>query len=99
MVQLTPDSDTATSGFIVKVFLGAKPSESLDVTTAAGAATLGSGTMGPGAVTGDATMIRVEVCADKAVAHKGDTGVFCLKFTSTSDPSKQDTVRITAVAR
>ena len=86
------------AGFTVNYFIGAKPSESVDVTAAVGAATFGTGTMGPGAVTGDATMIRVEVFAAKTVS-KGVTGAFTLTFSSASDPTKQDTVRITAIAK
>jgi hypothetical protein len=88
------------AGFSVNYRLGAKLSESVDVTAAVAATTLGTGTMGPGAVTGDATMIRVEIVVpDKTLVAKGTTAIFTLTFTSVSDPGKQDTVRITAVAR
>lgn len=86
-------------GFTVNYFIGAKPSESVDVTAAVGAGTFGTSTMGPGAVTSDTTMIRVEVFADKVHVGKGTTGIFTLTFSSASDPTKQDTVRITTIAK
>jgi hypothetical protein len=87
-------------GFAINYFLGAKTSESVDVTAAVDAGTFATTTMASGAVTGDATMIRVEVTVpDKTVVFKGTTATFTLTFTSAGDPSKQDTVRITAVAK
>ena len=97
-VQLTPVSGPADH-FIVKTFLGAKPSESVDVTAAVGAGTFATSTMASGAVTSDTTMLRVEVCADKTVAFKGDQATFCLTFTSDGDPGRQDTVLITTLAK
>jgi hypothetical protein len=88
------------AGFVVNYFLGAKPSESMDVTAAVEAGTFATSTMGPGAVTGNATMIRVEVTVpDKTVVAKGTTATFTLTFTSASNPTEQDTVRITVVAK
>jgi hypothetical protein len=89
-----------TQGFTVKYFLGASsnPSESVDVTAAVNAGTFASATLEAGAVTGDATMIRVVIYADKTVA-KETTTYFALTFTSASDSTKQDTVTAEVVAK
>jgi hypothetical protein len=55
--------------------------------------------METGAVTGDSTMIRAEVFADKTLVKKGTQATFTLTFTSVSDTAQQDTVRITALAK
>jgi hypothetical protein len=86
------------SGWTVNYFVGAKPSESMDITTAVQAGTYTTAAMAAGAVTGDSTMIRAEVFADKTLV-KGTQATFTLTFTSVSDATQQDTVRITAVAR
>jgi hypothetical protein len=86
-------------GFTVKYYLGAKPADSIDITTAVEAGTFAMGTMGPGAVTADSTMLRVVVFADKTLVPKGCNAGFNLTFTSASDPTRQDTVRITAIAK
>jgi hypothetical protein len=88
-------------GFTVKYFLGSssKPSESYDVTTAVEAGTFATATMEAGAVTGDATMIRVVIYADKTIVEKGTTATFTLTFTSAGDSTKQDTVTAQVVAK
>ena len=91
--------DASSGGFTVTYFLGSKPADSIDVSAAVEAGTFSTATMGPGAVTGDATMIRVEVFADRALVAPGTTKTFTLTFTSAGDPTKQDAVRVTVIAR
>jgi len=91
--------DGSSGGFTVSYFLGAKPSESVDVTAAVEAGTFSTATMAPGAVTGSSTMIRVEVLADKTLVAAGTTKTFTLTFSSASDPSSEDAVRVTVIAR
>jgi len=86
------------AGWSVKYFLGAKPSESVDITAAVEAGSFSTSTLGAGQVTSVATMLRVEVCPDKAVVLKGTAAFFTITFSSAGDPSKQDTVRIEAIA-
>jgi hypothetical protein len=86
------------TGWTANYFLGAKPSESVDVSAAVGASTFSTSTLGPAQATSVATMLRVEIFADKTVA-KGTTAIFTVTFSSASDPTKQDTIRITAVAK
>lgn len=85
-------------GFAADYALGSKPSDSFDITAGVEAGTYSTSTMAAGAVTGDSTMIRVEITADKTVA-KDTTATFTLTFTSVSNPGSQDTVRATVVAK
>ncbi|MGO9527263.1 MAG: choice-of-anchor D domain-containing protein [Verrucomicrobiia bacterium] len=87
------------SGFTANYFLGSKPSDSIEVTAAVVAGTFATTTMEAGAVTGDSTMIRVVIQADKTIVAKGTTATFTLTFTSVSDSTKKDTVRATVVAK
>ena len=88
------------AGWTVKYYLGAKPSESMDITAGVMAGNFQTSLMGPGVVTDESTMIRVEVFGDKTVLSKGAAdGTFTLTFTSNNDPAAQDTVRITAVPK
>jgi len=91
--------DGSSGGFTVSYFLGAKPSDSVDVTAAVEAGTFSTSTMAPQAITGSSTMIRVEVLADKTIVAAGTTKTFTLTFTAGSDPSSQDAVRATVIAR
>lgn len=86
-------------GWTVNYLLGANPKDSVDITAGVNAGTYATGSLAPGAVTSDSTMILVEVFADKTVVTKGTTAIFTLTFTSVNDPSAQDTVRITAVGK
>jgi hypothetical protein len=98
--QFIVQGDGSGGGFTVSYFLGAKPSESVDVTAAVEAGTFMTDTMAAGAVTGDATMIRVVVTVpDKTLVLKNTTQTFTLTFTSASDPTKQDTVSAAVVAK
>jgi hypothetical protein len=87
------------TGWTANYFLAARPRDSVDVTAAVEAGTFSTSTMAPGAITGDTSMIRVEVFADKINVAKGTTGTFTLTFSSVGDPTRQDTVRVTAIAR
>jgi hypothetical protein len=86
-------------GFTVRYWVGANPSDNFEITAAVEAGTFAMGTMGPGAVTGPSTMILAEVFADKTIVEKGTTAIYTLTFSSASDPTRQDAVRIAAVAR
>ncbi len=86
-------------GFTANYFLGSKPSDSVDVTTAVVAGNFATTTMAAGAVTGDSSIIRVVIYADKTIVAKGTTATFTLTFTSVNDSTKQDTVRATVVAK
>jgi len=77
-------------GFTVKYFLGA--TGTTDITPTVEAGIHASSTLAPGAITGNDTMIRIEIFADKAVP-KGTPNTFALKFTSVSDPTKVDVVK------
>jgi hypothetical protein len=91
--------DGSSGGFTVNYFLGAKPVDSVDVSSIVESSTFATSTMEAGAFTGDATMIRIQVLADKNIVAKGTTKTFTLTFSSASDPSKQDTVRATVTAK
>jgi hypothetical protein len=86
-------------GFTANYFLGSKPSESVEVTAGVVAGTFATTAMAPGAVTGDSSMIRLVIQADKTIVAKGTTATFTLTFTSVNDSTKQDTVRATVVAK
>ncbi|HVM60227.1 MAG TPA: choice-of-anchor D domain-containing protein [Verrucomicrobiae bacterium] len=87
------------AGWAVNYYLGARPSESVDVTRSALAGTFSTATMEAGAITSDTTMIRAELFANKTLVSKGTTATFALTFTSANDPTQQDTVWITGVAK
>ncbi len=87
------------TGFTVKYFLGAIPNDSKEVTSAVESGVFSSDTLAPSATTGDATMIRVEVFADKTLVGKGTAATFTLTFTSVSDPTKVDVVKATVIAK
>jgi hypothetical protein len=88
--------DGDSGGFTVKYFLGA--TDTIDITPTVEAGTYASSTLAPGAITGNDTMIRVEVFADTAVP-KGAVNSFAIKFTSVSDPTKVDVVKATVIAK
>jgi hypothetical protein len=90
---------TGGAGFTPSYFLGARTRDSVDVTAAVEAGTFSTSTLAPNAITGDTSMIRVEVLADKIQVFKGTTATFTLTFSSAGDPTKQDTVRVTVIAR
>ena len=87
------------AGFTPTYFLGARSRDSVDVTAAVEAGTFSTSTLAPNAITSDTSMIRVEVTADKILVFKGTTATFTLTFSSAADPTKQDTVRVTVVAK
>jgi hypothetical protein len=91
--------DAGSGGFTVTYWLGSKPADSVDVTAAVVAGGFSTSTLAAGAVTGDATMIRVEVLADKAFVAPKTQKTFKLTFTSAGDPTKQDAVLVTVIAR
>ena len=99
--QFLVQGDGSSGGFTVSYFLGANPNpaDSVNVSSAVTAGSFATSTMAPEAVTGDTTMIRVEVLADKNIVAKGTTKTFTITFTSASDPTKQDAVRATVTAK
>ena len=90
------DSDVAGT-YTVKYFLGAFPKESLDITSAVTAGTFSTTALGPGAFTGDATMLRVEITVDKH-APKG-TSLVTVTGTSIVNLLKADAVRVALTVR
>lgn len=97
--QFTVQGDGNVTGFTVNYFLGAIPNDSVDVTSAVESGVFSTDTLAAGAVTSVATMLRIEVFADKTLIAKGVTKTFTLTFTSVSDPTKVDVVKATVVAR
>ncbi len=96
--SFTVQGDGDDTGFTVNYFLGSVVRDSLNVSTSVESGVFSSSTLAPTAITGDATMIRVEVFADKTVG-KGVPKTFTLTFTSASDPSKVDVVKATVKTR
>lgn len=92
-------SDAGGNGFTVHYFLGAKPADSVDVTTAVVNGTFSTSTMAPGAITGDTSMIRVEVSASATGVGPGTSKAFTLTFTSAGDATRQDIVGVVVTAR
>ncbi|HUI05396.1 MAG TPA: choice-of-anchor D domain-containing protein [Verrucomicrobiae bacterium] len=92
--QFKIDATAGGGGFTVQYFLGARPGFSTEVSDAATNATptLATATLAAGAYTGDATMMRVVIKADKRVG-KGIVGTFTVRFTSANDPTKIDAVQ------
>ena len=84
-------------GSSVRYFLGAMRRGALDITDAVKAGTYTTASMAGGATTGDATLIRVEITADK-LAFSGfyETTV---TVTSTTNTARSDTVKATVVVK
>jgi len=92
--------DGGVTDFTVHYFLGAIPSDSIDVTSAVESGAFSTTTLAPGAITSGDSMIRVEIfAADKTLVAKGATATFKLTFSSVSDPTKADVVKATVTAR
>jgi hypothetical protein len=103
-IGASPDAFTVlgdgnSTGFTVNYYLGAIINDSTNVTAAVQSGVFSSSTLAPGAFTGDATMMRVEVFADKNLVGKGVTKTFNIRFASASDPSKIDVVKATVKTR
>jgi len=87
-------------GFTVNYFLGSAVRDSLDVSSAVKSGVFSSSTLAPTAITGDATMMRIEIfAANKTLLGKNVPATFKLTFTSASDPSKVDVVRAKVTTR
>jgi hypothetical protein len=97
--HFTIQGDGNDTGFTVNYYLGSAVRDSLDVSSAVESGVFSSSTLAPTAITGDATMIRIEVFADKNLVGRGVPKTFKLMFTSASDPSKVDVVKATVVTR
>jgi hypothetical protein len=78
-----------STGFTVKYFLGAKGVT--DITSNVVAGVYSTASIAPGAITGDATMIRVVVTVDKTVV-KGQSRDLQISGSSNSNLSKTDAV-------
>jgi hypothetical protein len=85
----TGDSTDST----VKYFLGAKKKDQIDITSVVEAGSFGTASMAPGAITGDATMIRGEVTVSRTAVAGTRIPLFVSGFSNT-DSSKQDTVGV-----
>ena len=85
-----------STGFTVKYYYGAKGD--LDITDAVVAGTFSTSTLNAGHVTGDATMIRVEVVVDKTVAKGARRNVLVSGYSNT-DGSKVDAVQAVVVVK
>jgi Subtilase family/Abnormal spindle-like microcephaly-assoc'd, ASPM-SPD-2-Hydin len=103
-VGASPDSFTVrgdgnSTGFTVNYYLGAIVKDSTNVSSAVESGVFSTSTLAPSAFTGDSTMMRVEVFADKTLVGKGVTKTFNIRFASASDPSKVDVVKATVKTR
>ncbi len=87
---LCPGIDT-TNGVTVAYFLGADHRDDTDITAAVKAGTFRTGTLAPGAVTGDATLIRVEMKVDRYAWPCFYPAT--MTFTSVADATKSDAVQ------
>jgi hypothetical protein len=94
--QFMVQGDGDSAGFRVKYFLGA--TDTTDITAGVEAGSFASTTLAAGAITGNTSLIRIEVFADKAVP-KGTVKTFTVQFTSVSDPTKIDVVKATVIAK
>jgi hypothetical protein len=81
----------------VRYFLGAYPKESIEITGTIVSGTYLTSMLAAGAVTGDATMLRVEVTPDAVL--QSNTNNVVLTATSTVNPSKADSVQATVIVR
>jgi hypothetical protein len=96
--RFTVQGDGNDTGFTVNYYLGSVIKDSLPVTSAVESGVFSSSTLAPGAITSTATMIRVEVFADKTLV-RSVTKTFKLTFSSAGDPTKVDVVKITVKTR
>ena len=83
--------------YTVNYFLGAIPRESVNITSAVTAGTFSTGTLGPGAFTGVATMLRVEITIDKHAPK--DKSAVTITGTSSTNIMKTDAVRVALTVR
>ena len=97
--RFTVQGDGNDTGFTVNYYLGSVVKDSLDVSSAVESGVFSSSTLAAGAITSTATMLRVEVFADKTLVGKGVTKTFKLTFSSAGDPTKVDVVKITVKTR
>jgi hypothetical protein len=97
--RFTVQGDGNDTGFTVHYYLGSVVKDSLDVSSAVESGVFSSSTLAAGAITSTATMIRVEIFADKALVERGVTKTFKLTFSSAGDPTKVDVVKITVKTR
>jgi hypothetical protein len=94
-----PDSFTISGSqdlpgsYSVKYFLGAIPQDSVDITSLVQSGSYKSSTMAGGAVTGIATMLRVEVTVDSA-AMVGNTNNIIVSAISTNGKPDEVTARV-----
>lgn len=81
-----------------RYFLGAKPSESTEVTSMVESQTLTTATLEPGAYTSDPTMLRVEIDIGKK-APKGTNSVVITATTVSEVPTRSDQVQAVVVVK
>ncbi len=98
--RFTIQGDSGDALFTVNYFLGSVVRDSLDVSPAVKSGVFSSSTLAPGAITSSATMIRVEVfAANRTLLGKNVLRTFKLTFSSASDPTKTDVVKVTVKTR
>ncbi len=95
--QFFVQGDAGSGGWSARYYLGAT-STNVEVTATVTNGTFATSTLAPGAVQGDATMLRMEVFATTNVV-KGATNTFSVSFVSTSDSTKKDVVAVQAITK
>ena len=85
------ESEISTNLITVKYFLGAKAKDAVDITSAVEGAGYTTASLAPGAITGDATMIRMEVTVSTN-ATKGTIPYVKVSGFSNPDSGTSDTV-------
>ncbi len=89
--------DGGTNGWVVRYFLGAFDDD-VEVTEAVTNGTYATSTLATNALQGDATMLRMEVFPRVTLPRGATTNLF-VTFTSEIDPSKQDRIGFSFLAR
>ncbi|MCS7048993.1 MAG: choice-of-anchor D domain-containing protein [Verrucomicrobiae bacterium] len=84
------------SGFQIRYYLGT--TTDIEITDEVSAGGFEIGRLAPASVTGDATMLRIDLAASTNVV-RGTTNSFLITVTSSRDPTKRDAVRTVIIAR
>lgn len=84
------------NGFRVRYYLGT--TTDIEITDEVSGAGFEIGRLAPATITGDATMLRIDLSVETNVV-RGTTNSFLITVTSSRDPSKQDAVRTVIIAR
>ncbi len=92
---IATNNTVVTTNATVRYFLGANPKDSSDVTAMMEAGSLTTGTLAPGAVTDDTTLLRVEITASKntkTIKIPSGTNTVVITGSSAHDSTKSDSV-------